>query len=129
MENEKSTKKSSKKWLGLLIAILLIALAGALFAQNTGAANVTSGRGMIVIGLASIIIGEVIFGRKAYSTQLISLVVGTIIYFMLRQVAIELNLSEYLDIASAVLIVIILALPLIKKAIAQKKEIRRDNNA
>ena len=117
------------KIVGLMISNALIAFAGALFAQNTGTANVTSGRGMIVIGLASIIIGEVIFGRKAYSMQLVSLVVGTIIYFMLRQIAIELNLSEYLDIASAILIVIILALPLIKKKVIHKKDLRRDSDA
>lgn len=133
-DNERMAKAqgintNSMKIVGLMISNALIALAGALFAQNTGAANVSSGRGMIVIGLASVIIGEVIFGRKAYSTQLISLVVGTILYFMLRQVAIELNLSEFLDIASAVLIVIILALPLIKRKIASKKELRRGSNA
>ena len=48
---------------------------------------------------------------------------------MLRQIAIELNLSEYLDIASAVLIVIILALPLIKKKVIHKKDLRRDSDA
>lgn len=117
------------KILGLMISNGLIALAGALFAQNTGVANVTSGRGMIVIGLASIIIGEVIFGRKSYKKQLISIIIGTIIYFILRQIAIELKLSELLDLASAILIVIILSLPLIKKKIIHKKALKGDKDA
>ena len=52
--------------LGLMLSNGLIALSGALFAQNTGTAMVESGRGAIVIGLAAIIIGEIIFGRKYY---------------------------------------------------------------
>lgn len=108
--------------LGLMLSNGLIALAGALFAQNSATANVTSGRGMIVVGLAAIIIGEVIFGRKTYKSQLVSLVVGTCIYYLLRAIAIELNVIEFLDLASAVLIVIILALPLIKTKILKNKK-------
>ena len=129
MAKAQGINTNAMKILGLMISNGLIALAGALFAQNTGAANVTSGRGMIVIGLASIIIGEVIFGRKSYKRQLISLVVGTTIYFILRQVAIELNFSEFLDIASAILIVIILALPLIKERIMRKRALKGEHNA
>ncbi len=107
--------------LGLMISNALIALAGALFSQNGGTSNVDSGRGMIVVGLAAIIIGEAIFGRKTYKLQLISIITGTIIYYLLRQVAIELNVVEFLDLVSAILIVIILAVPLIKKASLSKK--------
>ena len=107
--------------LGLMISNGLIALAGALFAQNGGTSNVDSGRGMIVVGLASIIIGEAIFGRKSYKLQLISIITGTIIYYLLRQIAIELNVVEFLDLVSAILIVVILAVPLIKKAVLSKK--------
>lgn len=107
--------------LGLMISNALIALAGSLFAQNAGTSLVDSGRGMIVVGLASIIIGEAIFGRKSYKLQLVSIVTGTIIYYILRQIAIELNVVEFLDLVSAILIVIILAVPLIKKMSLSKK--------
>ena len=107
---------------GLMLSNGLIALAGALFAQNSGNANVTSGRGMIVVGLAAIIIGEVIFGRKTYKSQLVSLIIGTCIYYLLRAVAIELNVIEFLDLASAILIVIILSLPLIKTKLFKSKK-------
>lgn len=110
--------------LGLMISNGLIALAGALFAQNGGTSNVDSGRGMIVVGLASIIIGEAIFGRKSYKLQLVSIVVGTIIYYLLRQIAIELNVVEFLDLVSAILIVIILAVPLIKKSFSNRKAVK-----
>lgn len=106
---------------GLMISNALIALAGALFAQNGGTSNVDSGRGMIVVGLAAIIIGEAIFGRKSYKLQLVSIISGTIIYYLLRQIAIELNVVEFLDLVSAILIVIILAIPLIKKARLSRK--------
>ena len=119
-DNEKMAKAQGintnlMKTIGLVISNGLIALAGSLFAQNTGASNVTSGRGMIVSALASIIIGEAIFGRKTYKIQLISIIIGSIIYYLLRAIAIELGVVEFLDLVSAVLIVIILSLPLIKK--------------
>ena len=78
--------------------------------------------GMIVVGLAAIIIGEVIFGRKTYKSQLVSLIIGTCIYYLLRAVAIELNVIEFLDLASAILIVIILSLPLIKTKLFKSKK-------
>lgn len=109
--------------IGLMLSNGLIALSGALFAQNSTSANVVSGRGMIVVGLASIIVGEVIFGRKTYKSQLISIVIGTIIYYSLRQLAIIIGILELLDLVSAILIVILLSLPLIKKQFKGKKEV------
>ena len=109
--------------IGLIISNALIALAGALFAQNSGTVTVQNGKGMIVVGLASIIIAEAIFGRRSYKLQLISLVVGAIIYYLLRQLAITLNLADFLDLASAIIITIILAIPLIKSAFKKRQNL------
>lgn len=107
--------------LGLVISNALIGLAGGLFAQNAGNVAVNNGRGMIVVALAAIIIGEAIFSRRTYKLQIVSIIVGTIIYYLMRQISIVLNLSEFLDLASAIIIVIILTIPLIKSAIKKKK--------
>ena len=107
--------------IGLVISNALIGLSGGLFAQNLGNVSVNNGKGMIVIGLAAIIIGEAIFGRKSYKSQLISLIIGTIIYYIMRQIAISLNLIAFLDLASAILIVIILTIPFIKEKVKYKK--------
>lgn len=111
--------------LGLMFSNGLLALSGALFAQNLGAANVDSGRGAIVIGLAAIIIGEIIFGRKTFKRSLVSIIVGSIIFFIIKAVAIYLRVDHYLNFLVAVLIAIILAFPLIKPRIMKwfrKKE-------
>lgn len=106
---------------GLAISNALVALSGAIFAQELGNANIEMGKGVIVIGLASVVIGEVIFGRKDFKKALISVVVGSIIYYLLNAMAIELNVVNYLKLVSAVLIVVILAIPLIKKRFKKHK--------
>ena len=73
----------------LAISNALVALSGAVIAQTQGFADVNSGSGMIVIGLASVIIGEVIFGKRSLSVGLDSAVVGSEIYRMI--VAYELE--------------------------------------
>lgn len=110
--------------IGLIISNALIGLAGALFAQNIGLVSVSNGKGMIVVGLAAIIIAEVIFGRRSYKLQLISIIVGTIIYYLMRQLSIVLNLAEFLDLASAIIIVIILSVPLIKNKFQKNHKVR-----
>lgn len=111
--------------IGLMISNALIAFAGSLFAQNSGTVTVQNGKGMIVVGLASIIIAEAIFGRRSYKLQLVSLIVGTIIYYLLRQTAIALNLADFLDLASAIIITVILAVPLLKNRIMKRQSMAK----
>lgn len=111
--------------LGLMLSNGLIALSGALFAQNTGTAMVESGRGAIVIGLAAIIIGEIIFGKKSFKRSLISIIIGAVIFFVIKAGAIRLNVEYYLDLLTAILIAVILALPLIKQKLHIKKEVQK----
>lgn len=104
--------------LGLGISNALIALGGAMFTQVNRSASNTMGVGTIVIGLASIIIGESIFGKRTFKNWLLSVTAGAIIYYLIIAIALALHLpNHYLKLLYAVLIVIVLVVPQIKKLI------------
>lgn len=106
------------KILGLVLSNGLIGLSGALIAQNDGYADVSKGTGVIVIGLASLIIGEVLFGELTFGERLIAIVVGSIIYQLLILLVIKLGFdTTYLKIFSAVILAICLMIPQLKKAL------------
>ena len=103
------------KTLGLMISNGLIALSGALVTQQQGYADVRMGIGAIVIGLASIVIGEVIFGHKgAFVTRLTSIVVGSVIYRIIVAVVLQLGLNtDDLKLLTAILVAIALTVPIV----------------
>ena len=103
------------KTLGLMISNGLIALSGALVTQQQGYADVRMGIGAIVIGLASIVIGEVIFGHKgAFGTRLTSIVVGSVIYRIIVAVVLQLGLNtDDLKLLTAILVAIALTVPVV----------------
>lgn len=106
------------KILGLVLSNGLIGLSGALIAQNDGYADVSKGTGVIVIGLASLIIGEVLFGELTFGERLMAIVVGSIIYQLLVLLVIKLGFdTTYLKIFSAVILAICLMIPQLKKAL------------
>lgn len=106
------------KILGLVLSNGLIGLSGALIAQNDGYADVSKGTGVIVIGLASLIIGEVLFGELTFGERLMAIVVGSIIYQVLILLVIKLGFdTTYLKIFSAVILAICLMIPQLKKAL------------
>ena len=106
------------KILGLVLSNGLIGLSGALIAQNDGYADVSKGTGVIVIGLASLIIGEVLFGELTFGERLMAIVVGSIIYQLLILLVIKLGFdTTYLKIFSAVILAICLMIPKLKKAL------------
>lgn len=106
------------KILGLVLSNGLIGLSGALIAQNDGYADVSKGTGVIVIGLASLIIGEVLFGELTFGERLLAIVVGSIIYQLLILLVIKLGFdTTYLKIFSAVILAICLMIPQLKKAL------------
>lgn len=114
-------KTDRMKILGLTLSNGVIALSGALIAQNDGYADVNKGIGVIVIGLASIIIGEVIFQELTLAERLIAIVVGSIIYQLLILVVIKLGFdTTYLKLFSAVILAICLMIPQLKKALNLK---------
>lgn len=112
----------------LIISNALIGLGGALYCQDQRSCNINISVGFLVIGLASILIGEAIFGRRSFKNNLISIALGAIIYFTIVTVAIELGLpSDLKKLLYAILIAIALSLPLIKSGIKKMFKKRRDD--
>lgn len=104
--------------LGLGIGNALIALSGSLFAQTQKSASSTMGVGVLVIGLASIIIGEGIFGKRTFKNWMISVLLGAIVYYLIIVIAIQLGLpSYYQKLLYALLILIVLSIPQLRKLI------------
>ena len=104
--------------LGLGISNALIALSGSLFAQTQKSASSTMGVGVLVIGLASIIIGEGIFGKRTFKNWIISVLLGAVMYYLIVVVAIQLGLpSHYQKLLYALLILIVLAVPQLRKLV------------
>ena len=102
--------------IGLALSNSLTALSGAVLAQYQKTADINLGSGMVIIGLASLIIGETDFrGRKIW-VKALGAVVGCIIYRFIIAIALRLDLpSECLKLVSAVIVAIAIALPTIKK--------------
>lgn len=101
--------------LGLLISNGLVAISGALIAQSNGFADVGMGVGTIVIGLASVIIGEVLFGTRSFVNSLLSVVLGSIVYRIVIAVVLFLGMPPNdLKLFTAIIVAIALSLPLIK---------------
>ena len=101
--------------LGLVISNGLVALSGALLSQYNSYAEINMGRGAIVIGLASVIIGESIFGKlfRNFALKLLSVSIGAVIYYIVIQFVISVLKidSNYLKLLSAVIVAVFLAIP------------------
>ena len=115
MARAQGINTNANKVLGLMLANGLVALAGALLSQYQGFAEINMGRGAIVIGLAAIIIGEVIFGKlfKNFALKLLAVSFGAIIYYIVVQFVISVMDidTNYLKLFSAVIVAIFLAMP------------------
>ncbi|MGX7172683.1 ABC transporter permease [Enterococcus ratti] len=121
MARSLGVKTDRMKILGLTLSNGVIALSGALIAQNDGYADVNKGIGVIVIGLSSIIIGEVIFHELTLAERLIAIVVGSIIYQLLILLVIKLGFNTtYLKLFSAIILAICLIIPQLKNALKLK---------
>ena len=111
-------KTDRMKIVGLVLSNGVIALAGALIAQNDGYADVSKGTGVIVIGLASIIIGEVLYGELTFFERLVAIVIGSIIYQLLILLVIRLGFdTTYLKIFSAIVLTMCMLIPQAKRAL------------
>lgn len=101
--------------MGLVLSNGVIALAGALIAQQEGYADVSRGIGVIVVGLASLIIGEVLFASLTLAERLLTIVIGAILYQFLIWGVIALGFNtSYLRLYSAVILAICLMIPTFK---------------
>ena len=101
---------------GLCIANAMTALSGAVLAQYQKSADINLGTGMVVIGLASLIIGETLFGHGGLWTKAVAAVAGSIIYRFIIAIAMRANLpSEALKLISAIIVVLAISAPALKK--------------
>ncbi len=127
MVRASSINTNVTKIVALALANALVSLSGALIAQTGGFADVNGGNGMIVVGLASVIIGEVLFGKRGLAVGLISAVVGSVVYRLIIALALKSNFftADALKLLSAVIVGITLSVPAIKKAITEA-HVRRE---
>ena len=101
---------------GLCISNALTALSGAVLAQYQKTADINLGTGMVIIGLASLIIGETIFRSRSLWLKALGALVGCIVYRFIIAIALRLDVpSECLKLVSAVIVALAIALPNIKK--------------
>lgn len=105
------------KIIGLVIGNALVGLSGALVVQSQKVADVGMGQGTIVIGLASIVIGEVFLGRKLnFAVKLSFTIIGSIIYRIIVAVVLQLGLeSSDLKMLTAIIVAIALSVPVLSK--------------
>ena len=118
MSRAQGINVSLNKIIGLMISNALVALAGALLAQYQGFADINMWRGAIVIGLAAVIIGEVIFRRVRgnFAFTLATVAFGAIIYYLVLQVVLWLGLNANdLKLLSALVVAVFLAIPHIRE--------------
>ena len=119
------------KIIGLVISNGIVALSGALLAQYQGFADVNMGRGAIVIGLAAVIIGEVVLGKifKNFALRLLACVFGGVVYYVVITFVLRLGLNANdLKLFSALVVALVLGVPYWKNKIASKK-VKRNGGA
>ena len=105
---------SGMKLVGLVLANGLVGLSGGLYTQYLGSVTVNMGRGAIVIGLAAVIIGEVLLGKifRNFALRLSGVVIGAIIYYVVIALVIQLGLNtDDLKLFSAAFVAVALFIP------------------
>lgn len=111
------------KVLGLVLSNGIVALSGTLLAQYQGFADINMGRGAIVIGLAAVIIGDVIFGKlfKNFALRLLAAVLGGVIYYIVIQLVLQMGLNANdLKLFSALVVALFLGVPYWKGQLSAK---------
>lgn len=125
MARAQGINTSFSKVLGLVISNGLVALAGALLCQYQGSVSVDTGRGAIVIGLAAVIIGEVLLSKvfRNFALKLLSCVIGAIIYYIVITLVLRMGLeSTDLKLLTAVVVAAFLTIPNLKLGLFKRKE-------
>jgi putative ABC transport system permease protein len=108
--------------LGVSLSNGLVALSGALIAQQSGFADISMGVGMIVIGLASVIIGEAIFGARTVFWATLAAVLGSIVYRIVVALALRVEWLDASDLKliTAIIVIVALVLPSTRRTLKQK---------
>lgn len=114
------------KIIGLMLANALIGLSGAMASQSVGYADINTANGTLIYGLAAVIIGEAVFGKRGASIGLISAVMGSVIYklivaFVIRESLFGDKSANLMKFTCALIVAITLAIPAIKQYIADMK--------
>lgn len=101
------------KLLALMISNGLVGLSGGLVCQSQKYADIGMGTGAIVIGLAAIVIGDVLLGRlKSFASKLTGAVVGSVVYFLIRAIVLQLGMdANDMKLLSAVIVALALCVP------------------
>ncbi|WP_268912507.1 ABC transporter permease [Lentilactobacillus sp. SPB1-3] len=112
--------------MGLSVSNGMIALGGALVAQENGFADVNMGIGIIVVALASIIIGEVVFGELTMNERLIAVTIGSILYRFVILIVLQLGFNANdLNLISAIILAICMMFPAFEKRFQLKRSLSR----
>jgi putative tryptophan/tyrosine transport system permease protein len=120
-DNEEMVRSSSinadfTRTVGIMLANGLVALSGAMLCQQQRYADLGNGSGMLVVGLASVIIGQALFGKRGVSLGLVSAVVGSELYRIILQAAYRIDMPSYMvKLLSAAIVTVALVLPLAKE--------------
>ena len=115
-----------EKLIPLMIANALIGLSGAMASQSVGYSDINTANGTLIYGLAAVIIGEAIFGKRGAAIGVISAVTGSVIYKLIVAFVIRQNLfgdksANLMKLTCALIVAITLAIPAIKEKIAEKR--------
>lgn len=127
MSRAQGINTDSMQILALMIANGLVALSGALVMQQQRFGDVSMGIGTIVIGLASIIIGEVIFGKRfGFWWSLLGVVFGSIIYRVIIAIVLQMGMkTQDLKLLSAVVVAVALSVPVLNQKYGKKKAVSK----
>lgn len=123
MARSNGINTDTNKVIGLILSNGIVALSGAMLAQFQGFADVNMGRGAIVIGLAAVIIGEVIFGKlfKNFALKLLAVAIGGVIYYVVITLVLRLGFNANdLKLFTALVVALFLGVPYWKNKIASK---------
>lgn len=128
-DNEEMCRASSintdaYKVAGLALANALVGLSGSILAQYQGFADVNAGSGMVMVGLASVILGELFGKHRSVTAGLVCAVIGSVLYRVVVQAALSVNLmdSNALKLVTAVLVALFMSMPAIRAFFASRKE-------
>ena len=124
MVRASSINVNACKVLSFSVSNALVALSGALIAQYQGYADVSSSTGILVVGLASVIIGEAVFGKRSVTLGFISAVVGSLVYRYIIALATRYSpLPAYmLKLVSAVIVALALAIPALRQNMKEARQ-------
>ena len=127
MVRSSSINVNVMKVIALMLSNSLIGFAGALASQSIGYADINLCNGALIYGLAAVIIGEAIFGRRGVTVGLISAVAGSVVYKLIVAFVVRMNLfgersANLMKFTCALIVAVTLAIPAIKQKIAESKK-------